>query len=186
MEKKVSILFIGTSHTFVNDVPLTVKALALENEWTCRVGMIAHGGWFLGQHVKEPDVRFNILYGEYDYVVLQEHAQPFGPVESFREAAVTLTGWIHRAGAVPVLYGTWARKTEPEIQPYMNETHRAIAEETGSLLAPVGERWQSRRMSSPEAELYGEDGAHASPAGSAFAAEVIWETIRADLESRAK
>ena len=31
MEKKVSILFIGNSHTFVNDVPLTVKALALED-----------------------------------------------------------------------------------------------------------------------------------------------------------
>ena len=28
----------------------------------CEVTMIAHGGWYLEQHVQEPDVRFNILY----------------------------------------------------------------------------------------------------------------------------
>lgn len=55
-----------------------------ENEqYDCEVTMIAHGGWFLEQHANEPDVRFNILYGHYDYVVLQEHAHPFGPEEKF-------------------------------------------------------------------------------------------------------
>ena len=35
------------------------------------------------QHVAEPDVRFDILFGNYDYVILQEHAHPFGPEEKF-------------------------------------------------------------------------------------------------------
>ncbi len=176
--KSVDILFIGNSHTFYNDLPLTVRRLAEEEGRTCRVTMIAHGGWFLAQHAAEPDVRFDIRYGGYDFVVLQEHAHPFGPAERFREAALALNGMIREAGSVPVLYETWSRKEEPEMQPVMNGVHREIERETGALLAPVGERWHAYRAAHPETEMYADDGAHASPAGSAFAAAVIWETIR--------
>jgi len=80
-KKDLSILFIGNSHTYFNDMPLMVKDRADDDGFNCRVTMLAHPGWFLSQHVEEPEVRFNILYGEYDYVVLQEHAHPFGPEE---------------------------------------------------------------------------------------------------------
>ena len=46
------------------------------------------------QHVQEPDVRFNILYGHYDYVVLQEHSHPFGPEEKLFDAVRQLNTWI--------------------------------------------------------------------------------------------
>lgn len=72
--------------------------------------MIAHGGWFLHQHQKEPDVRFNILFGNYDYVVLQEHAHPFGPESVMIEAAREISKWIREAGSIPVAYMTWAEK----------------------------------------------------------------------------
>ena len=80
--KPLNILFVGNSHTYYNDMPLMVQRRAIECGYDFRVTMIAHGGWFLAQHAEEPDVRFNILYGGYDYVVLQEHAHPFGPVEN--------------------------------------------------------------------------------------------------------
>ncbi len=183
--KPLSILFIGNSHTYFNDMPLMVRRRAEDAGYDCRAVMIAHGGWFLAQHAEEPDVRFNILYGRYDYVVLQEHAHPFGPEEKFREAAVRLNGMIRKAGSVPILYETWARKAEPEAQTQMNEAHRRIAEEIGALLAPVGENWRSYQQSRPEIEVYAEDGAHASPAGSDFAAKHIWEIIREDIEHKA-
>ena len=78
----------------------------------CEVTMIAHGGWYLEQHVQEPDVRFNILYGHYDYVVLQEFSHPFGPEEKFFGAVRTLNQWIREAKSKPVIYMTWARKEE--------------------------------------------------------------------------
>ncbi|MCR5683335.1 MAG: SGNH/GDSL hydrolase family protein [Clostridiales bacterium] len=183
-KKTVNILFIGNSHTFYNDLPLTVCRLAEADGWTCRVTMLAHGGWFLAQHVGEPDVRFDILHGGYDYVVLQEHAHPFGPVEKFREAALALNGMIREAGCTPVLYETWAQKAEPQMQPVMNAVHREIAREIDALLAPVGERWQAYRTAHPDIEMYADDGAHASPAGSAFAAAVIWETVRDAAEKQ--
>ena len=162
--KSLNILFIGNSHTYYNDMPLMVQRRAIECGYDCRVTMIAHGGWFLAQHAEEPDVRFNILYGGYDYVVLQEHAHPFGPVEKFRDAAVRLNRWIREAGSTPVIYDIWAKKSEPEKQEEMNEAHRMVAGEIDALLT--------------------DDGAHASAAGSDFAAKYIWEMIFTDLRRR--
>ena len=139
--KTLNLLFIGNSHTYYNDMPLMVQRRAEEAGFTCRVTMIAHGGCFLAQHAEEPDVRFNILHGNYDYVILQEHAHPFGPEEAFHEAASKLVGLIRQAGSKPVLYETWSRESEPEAQVYMNEVHQRIARKTGALIAPVGENW---------------------------------------------
>ena len=184
LKKELNILFVGNSHTYFNDMPLMVQRRAVDEGFYCKVTMIAHGGWFLYQHAAEPDVRFNILYGKYDYVVLQEHAHPFGPEEDFLNAAMTLNDMIREAGSTPVIYECWARKDEPEVQNHMNEVHQHVAQEIGALLAPVGENWWSYKHSWPDIEMYAEDGAHASPAGSDFAAKYIWNTIREDLDRK--
>ena len=159
-------------------MPLLVRRLAENDGVPCDVVMIAHGGWFLEQHAHEPEVRFNILHGQYDFVVLQEHAHPFGPDEKFTGAVGRLAELIRKGGSVPVIYGCWARKDEPEKQEHMNEVHRRAAGEINALLAPVGEKWRTYAERHPDTEMYAADGAHASPAGSAFAASVIWETLK--------
>lgn len=180
-KKKLRILFIGNSHTYFNDMPQMVAERFLEEGYDCEVTMIAHGGWFLEQHVQEPDVRFNILYGHYDYVVLQEHSHPFGPEEKFLEAARALNQWIREAGSKPVIYMTWAKKDEEQEQARMTAVHRAVAKEIDALLAPVGENWWSYMRTYPNLEMYYEDGAHASENGSDFAAKYIWDAIKTDL-----
>ena len=92
--------------------------------------------------------------------------------------------WIREAGSTPVLFETWARKDEPEKQPEMNSVHERIAKETGALLAPVGLYWWGSMESRPDLEMYAEDGAHASPAGSDFAAKYIWEEISTDIHRK--
>ena len=187
MKKKTcSILFVGNSHTYCNDMPLMVQRRAAGEGFDCRVTMIAHGGWFLEQHVKEPEVRFNILFGHYDYVVLQDHTHPMAPEEEMIPAARALSAWIREAGSTPVIYETWAKKTEPEIQPPMNALHEKAAAEIGALLAPVGEKWWAYKESRPDLEMYASDGMHASRAGSDFAAKYIWETIYSDLSRKGK
>lgn len=180
--KTLNILFIGNSHTYYNDMPLLVRRHAEEAGFACRVVMLAHGGWHLAQHVQEQEARFNILYGRYDYVVLQEHAHPFAPQNEFRAAVTTLCRWIREAGSRPVLYESWAKHDEPEKQADMNAAYRAAAEETDALIAPVGEKWWDYMHSRPNLELYAADGAHACASGSDFAAREIWETIRMDIE----
>lgn len=179
--KSLRLLFIGNSHTYCNDMPLYVCAMARECGYECEVTMLAHGGWYLEQHANEPDVRFNIMYGKYDYAILQEHSHPFAPEEKYRSAVIKLNEWIKETGAKTVIYETWAKKDEPEKQAEMNRVQSLVADEIGAILAPVGENWQAYRKSWPDVEMYAEDGAHASPRGSEFAAKMIWEGIREDL-----
>ena len=181
MSKKLRILFIGNSHTYVNDLPAIAAKMFREKGYDCEVTMIAHGGWFLEQHVQEPDVRFNILYGNYDYVVLQEHAHPFGPEEKFFNAVRKIQEWVKEAGCKTVIYMTWAQKSEEHVQARMTKAHEEIASEIGALVAPVGEVWWKHIHEHPEQELYYTDGQHASLAGSTLAAGCIVETIEKDL-----
>lgn len=180
-QKKLRILFIGNSHTYFNDMPEMVAEQFRKEQYDCEVTMIAHGGWFLEQHANEPDVRFNILYGHYDYVVLQEHAHPFGPEEKFYGAVRQLNQWILEAGSKGVIYMTWAKKDEEFNQERMTLAHEQIADELGMLLAPVGKYWWEYLRSYPDIEMYYKDGQHASPDGSRFAAKYIWNAIETDL-----
>lgn len=184
--KKLRILFIGNSHTYFNDMPEMVAKRFREDGFDCETTMIAHGGWYLKQHVEEPDVRFNILYGHYDYVVLQEHSHPFGPEEDFFEAANDLNQWVREAGSMPVIYMTWAKKDEESEQARMTRVHKEVAKSIDALIAPVGEYWWDYKRSWPDLEMYHEDGAHASRAGSDFAAKYIWDVIYRDLYFKGK
>ena len=181
MKKRLRLLFIGNSHTYYNDMPVLVKGRFDDTDYDCEVTMLAHPCWFLAQHVEDPEAKFNIRYGNYDYVILQEHAHPFGPVNKFFDAVRTLASWVNEAGSTPVIYLTWARKAEPEAQKQMTEAHLQIAEETGALVAHVGDNWWNYKDSYPELEMYAADGEHASPAGSDFAAKMIETAIRDDL-----
>jgi hypothetical protein len=179
-KKHLRVLFIGNSHTYYQDLPAWVALMAKEEGYECDVTMLAHPGWYLHQHVKEPEVRFNIKYGHYDYVVLQEHSHPFDDIPGYIEAATKIAEWVRKAGSKPVIYGTWARKTEKSVQETMNSVNSRLAENLDALYAPVGESWWPYKESWPETEMYDEDGSHASERGIEFAAKIIWRTLEMD------
>jgi hypothetical protein len=174
----IKVLFIGNSHTYVNDMPKLFAAEALKDNIRCDVVMLTLGGWHLAQHVKEPQIRFNIQNGHYDYVVLQEYTHPFGPEQSMHEAVAKLGEWIKAAGSTPVMYMTWAKKGHPEQQAELTNAYTSCAKEINALLAPVGVEWWRLLAENPSLELYRPDGEHASADGSRLAATIIWKTIR--------
>ena len=59
--------------------------------------------------------------------------------------------------------------------------YRELSDKLGAVLAPVGESWWAYMRSYPNVEMYADDGAHASPHGSEYAAKVIWASIRTDM-----
>ena len=67
-------LFIGNSHTYFNDMPAIFQKICRENGIDMHVTMLTQGGMGLDYHAKQPEVRFNILFGGYDIVVLQHTA----------------------------------------------------------------------------------------------------------------
>ena len=180
----LKVLFIGNSHTFVNDMPALFAEAVRRDNFRCDVVMCTGSGWHLSQHVKEPDIKFNILHGHYDYVVLQEYTHPFGPEADMHKAVAKLGEWIKAAGATPVMYMTWAKKGHPEQQAELTNAYTACAQEINALLAPVGVEWWKRLTTNPELEMYRPDGEHASLQGSTLAASVVWKTIKAHYQAK--
>lgn len=172
------ILFIGNSHTYYNDMPHLFANLCREKGMQAEVTMLAHGGKGWDFHLEEPEVRFNILYGGYNAVILQHTAHPMGDLSVMDQCGQKLIQWVKDAGARPILYMTWTTKADGEAaQPGMSSAYRRLQQETGCELAPVGERWWAFHAQHPEIELYDADGQHASLDGSKLAASVLAETL---------
>ena len=69
-------------------------------------------------------------------------------------------------------------------EPESSDHYHKVAAAIHALRAPVGENWWSYMKRWPNLDLYAEDGAHASPAGSDFAAKYVWEEIVTDLHRK--
>ena len=181
-ENPFKLLFIGNSHTYVNNVPLLVKRRAADEKIYCEVTKIAEANMRLTDHVQNANVYSEIMRGGYDYVVLQERVNPFPAEGDFLSALQFLDDVIRETGAQPVLYECWSKKTEPDKQTELHNLHLRAAESIQALLAPVGVKWWAYIQANPGVELYDEDQIHASKAGSEFAAGVIWETLRGHIK----
>lgn len=172
----MKVLFIGNSHTYFNEMPHMVTVIAQECGVNVEPTMLTQGGMSLLWHSMQDQTLFNIRYGGYEKVVLQNVAHPFDGIDALREGVGALLGEIIRAGIHPCLYETWASLAEPQVQQDMNDAYRTVANEIGADIAPVGEVWQIIREAG-DVNLFYEDGEHASVYGSYLAACVIFCTL---------
>ena len=161
------VLFIGNSHTYFHDMPHTFARMCAElTGETPEVTMLAYSNRSLAWHREEYfSLRFALLYGQYDYCVLQQQAHPFPDEALTRQSALRILSLCKTSGVKPVLMMTWAEQAQPEHFLPMQHFYMALAEETGALLAPVGELFDHIRQTNPEIELYWHDGEHASAYG---------------------
>lgn len=184
------VLFIGNSHTYMNDMPeLTRRMIEDTTGESYEVFMLAYSARPLKWHLEEEyfAVRFNILHGGYDYCVIQEQAHPMPPEKDTIRCMDRIIKLCKEAGTTPILFETWAEKAKPENQAEMNRRYRAIAEQNGVLLAPIGEVWECALQELSELpyadryDLYYRDGAHASAVGDYLVATVLTKVITGKL-----
>jgi len=181
----MKILFIGNSHTFMNDMPALVRDMVREVTGAdCESVMLAYGGRSLKWHMSEEKfaVRYNILHGGYDFCVMQEVAHPMTDEQDTYDNVRKIADLCRTAGTVPVIFETWCEKKMPEHQAEMNRRYRFISGDTGALLAPIGEAWEKARDLCGT-DLYWHDGEHASPAGDYLTALVITKTLTGGIPS---
>lgn len=164
------VLFIGNSHTFFNDMPQTFKKLAESAGFPTEVEMIAHGGRPLSWHLQEMvEIRFSLLYGKYDYVIVQQaaHAPPTPPTpEETLADVLKIQEQAKAVGTEVIPTVIWAERHIPENQSEMNRGYNLIMAETDMRCSPAGQVFMEIRNEHPEIDMYFEDGAHASPYGS--------------------
>ena len=161
------VLFIGNSHTYFHDMPHTFGRMCAQLTGEIpEVTMLAYSTRSLAWHREEYfSLRFALLYGQYDFCVLQQQAHPFPDEEQTRQSVNRILSLCKSGGAKPVLMMTWAEQADPEHFPPMQRFYTALAAETGAILAPVGELFDTICRTHPEIELYWHDGEHASVYG---------------------
>jgi hypothetical protein len=167
------VLFIGNSHTFVNDVPGLVTALAARIG--CRItakGVVA-GGQTLEGHWDGPEARRLIESEWWDFVVLQEQStRPVIDPDGYRRSATQFCD-LARHDAVPLLYLCWAREDAPATQDALTAQAIEVTKAAKDVeICPVGEAWRKVRAEQPQIALFS-DGNHASEAGSYLTACVF-------------
>ena len=110
--QQTSVLFIGNSYTYVNDLPNTLRQLALSLDDTMTVASSAPGGYTLFQHSTYAPTIAAIESQDWDFVVLQEQSQlgalPFDvtTTELGASALVQRIEENHEC-TYPVFYMTW-------------------------------------------------------------------------------
>ncbi|MCR5281894.1 MAG: hypothetical protein K6E18_00850 [Lachnospiraceae bacterium] len=170
-------LFIGNSHTYFNDMPKMFMDICRDNGIDMQVTMLTKGGEGLDYHADNQQTRFNILYGNYDYIILQHVAHPMGEMSVLEEAADKIMTWVRRSKSKACFFMTWTEKENESFQSEMARRYRYLADKHQCLLAPVGEKWWEYIHEHPEDELYADDGRHASEKGSRLAAQTIFESL---------
>ena len=175
----MKVLFIGNSHTYFNDMPeLFARMVEKTVGDKPQTVMLAFSGRELDWHRNEYfSLRFNLMYGGYDYCVFQQAAHPYPPVEATLRDGREIAALCQRHGTRPVVFMTWAEKLAPENQQIMIDTCEKLAEESGALLAPIGRIWKELRRREPEIDLYFEDGAHAGTYGDFLIAATLCRTV---------
>jgi hypothetical protein len=172
----MKLLFIGNSHTYFNDMPVMVLKLLEATGQKAHVTMITAGGKDLLFHAKRPDVLFNMRYGGYDAVIVQEKASNFSPVD-FEQGALALKNLADELGLPIFFYMPWALRDHREQQRPMTDTYHTFCRANRCHFAPAGEVFSRLLMTESPDLLYIEDGNHATAVGSYAAAVTVFYTI---------
>ncbi len=173
-----SLLFMGNSHTSVNNVPAMVAAMVRAGKsGKSVVAVEAPGSMFLDQRVKDT-ATLNLLRSQnWSYVVLQ--AQQYSSSGQFTYStaeAEELVRLSRRQNAVPVMFPEWPRQGINETQRIF-DLHVSIARNEPACVPPIPQSWDLALARYPTLTLHAADGNHSAPAGAFLAALVLYATI---------
>jgi hypothetical protein len=192
--KEPAVLFVGNSYSF--DVPRVFQQLAAAEGRSVRIEQVTIGGRSLAGHVEDPKTLEKIRTGNWDAVVIQEQSLiPSFPAgqrdEMMIPPATKLATLVREAGAVPVLYQTWARRDgdHDNAAVFPDDTFAAMHKRLsdgfaamhqavpGMVTVDVGNGWAELAQKGKAAELYAADGSHPSGEGTYLAAAVFFVTL---------
>jgi|GEM_PF-455000 len=197
-QDSLAVLFIGNSHTYVNDLPAMVRDLAASGGHPMVVDRSAIGGYTLWQHRGNAATLAKLAMRPWDVVVLQEQSQipviPWCRDNLMYPAATGLDSLVRAAGGRTLLYMTWGWNRQDESQCYqdscsiafrdffhMQDSVRVAFEGLGQLLdcavAPVGEVWRRTVLADPFAPLWAGDDYHPALEGSYLGACTFYHEL---------
>ena len=174
----VNLLFMGNSHTAVNNVPGMVAAMVRAGQPGKTVMAVeAPGSMFLDQRVNDAATLGLLRSQNWSYVVLQ--AQQYSSSGQFTYStaeAEELVRLSRRQNAVPVMFPEWPRRGINETQRIF-DLHVSIARNEPVCVPPIPQAWDLALARHPTLVLHSADGNHSAPPGAFLAALVLYATI---------
>lgn len=177
-----TVLFIGNSFVYYNDLPAMVQQIS-GGELVC--ASVTKGGAFAHQYA-DPDhelgarARQALQGGKWDCVVLQD--QSCNPAKDPADCLTAMAVLSALAGgAQRYFYQTWAYRDGSEklrssgmdyetLYGKLKQTYAAAALENNGKLVPVGDGFRQVKLQYPQIDLYQADNYHPSSAGTYLAA----------------
>lgn len=175
-EASLRILFIGNSLTYYNNLPATLKGVALTAGDTVHVEMIAKPNYALIDHItNNSGAVAAIQRGGWDVVVLQQGPTTL-PIN--RDSLVLWTRMfdsiIHPTGARTALFMVWPMGASAQGFESVRIAYRDAASAVNGIFLPAGAAWQLALQRDASLGLYGPDDFHPTPLGSYLAAIAIY------------
>jgi hypothetical protein len=174
-----SLLFIGNSLTYVNDLPAMVAKVAGTAGDSILVAMVAGPNLAVIDHVNgASDAVTQIGRGGWSFVVLQQGPTPAGVCrDTLVIAAMRLAPHLRRVEARAALFLPWARRQYPQSLEAAGQSAELAARAVGGAVAPIGIAWKEALNADTTAPLYGPDGYHPAPAGTLLAALTLYDRL---------
>lgn len=188
----VTVLFVGNSLLYMNDLPTQFKKFAAESSLHAEVDVrsITAGGATLSDHWKRGEALAQLRQWHPKFLVLQgQSTEPLSAPQNFSYYARLFKDQADALQTRTVLFATWARPAgDPfyketvsggspvEMQTRLNSAYASLAQNIGATLAPIGVAFEQAKRNAPTIHL--QDGTqHPSPAGTYLAAAVLFRTV---------
>jgi len=194
----LNILFVGNSAMMVNDMPGVLANIAATDKAapvSIHIGRFMKVATLMDGHWARRSKKNPFLSGRWDYVVLQESGSALLSPKQVQKSGTAMIQWVgaaQKAGAAPILFQGWVPKpgsqlslqeyqgrynSAEQMQDQVDRIIKGLGEQTGAMVAPVGDYWMAC-MSQPGApNLYWSDDAHPGPAGTYLAALVFYRRL---------
>lgn len=172
-------LFVGNSHTYVNDLPGVFSELAFAGGHDVDVYDLTEGMYTLKQF-SDPEDELGAVLTEalgtepWDFVILQENtnaALSGQPETDMFPCARILDKEIQASGAQTAFFMTWSPEegagvvSRKVVQAILSKNYQSIAKELDALLIPGGDLFLEALSEDENLLLWGDDGQHPSEAG---------------------
>lgn len=171
---ELSILFVGNSLTYTNNLPKLVKKYAKKEGIHLTYKMVAFPNYSLEDHWNDGDIQKLIASTSFDFIILQQgpSSQPDG-----RDMLIDYGKKFDRIGqqneSKLCYFMVWPSLNNYHTFDGVIKNHTDAAAINNAMLVPVGEVWKTHFDSTKDFQYYGPDGFHPSLEGSKRAAKVI-------------
>ncbi|MES2799151.1 MAG: PKD domain-containing protein [Bacteroidota bacterium] len=193
-QDSISVLWIGNSYTYVNDLPSMTSQLATSLGDKITFDSKTNGGYTFANQWGDALTFTKIKSKPWDFVVLQAQSQePSFPTSQVNSStlpnAIKIADSIYtnRYCSQVMYFMTWGREngdaqwdsinTFNKMNGRLRKAYLRFMDSTEASMSAVGSAWRYVRENHPSINLYQADGSHPSVEGSYLAANVFYTSL---------